>query len=194
MSRNRLQYSPQLTGLHRHSPPCCPGPQLVLNNYALQFHGQPFGPDSCCGPSAPRIFVFWPGPSIPPAAPRSPAARFSGKLSREAFLTCHKCLLPAPPSVAIITHWPASTIPTNQGEQLSTAVDIAVYKPLLSQRKTSFLLFGNLMILRILSPQSNQAQWKGLCIRVLFSTFPYAFLSALQVFSSLPKRDVKSIG
>jgi hypothetical protein len=99
-----------------------------------------------------------------------------------------------PPSVAIITHWQASTTPTNQGEQLSTAVDIAVYKPLFSQLKTLFLLFGNLMILRLLLPQANQAQWKGLCIRALFSTFPPAFHSALQAFSLLPKREVKIVG
>jgi hypothetical protein len=73
-------------------------------------------------------------------------------------------------------------------------VDIAVYKPLFAQRMALFLLFGNLMILRLLLPQANQAQLKGLCIRVLFSTFPPAFLSTLQAFSSLPKGEVKSVG
>jgi hypothetical protein len=78
--------------------------------------------------------------------------------------------------------------------QLSTAVDITVYKSLFSHFKAGFLLFGNILALLLLLPQANQAQRKGLCIKVLFSTFPSAFLSALLAFSSFTKREMKSVG
>ena len=130
----------------------------------------------------------------PASAIRRPASRIPGKLSSKALLTCHKCLLTPPPSVVIITHWPGSTTTTSQGEQLSTGVDIAVYKPIYTQLRARFFLHCNLMALLLLLLQANQAQRKGLCIKGLFSTFPSAFLSALQAFSSLPKREMKSIG
>ena len=146
-------------------------------------------------PPAPMIVDSGPWLSCPPSQhPRARLPTSPEKLSKEAILTCHKCLLLPPPRVVIITHRLASTTLLSQGEQLSTAVDIAVYKPISSQRKPLFFFYDRYMILRILLNQASQALRNWLCISLLFSAFPHTFLCFLQVFSSLPKKEVKNAG